>query len=64
MLQGFAGRGALPRALARNRDVHPVVLQNPLQAKRVHQARHIAQRQRFGGEQCRNHQGQGSVFGT
>ena len=62
--QGFAGRGALPRALARNRDVNPVVLQDPLQAKRIHQARNIAQRQRFGGEQRRDHQGQGGVFGA
>ncbi len=62
--QGFTGRGALPRALARNRNVNPVILQDPLQAERIHQARNIAQRQCFGGEQRRDHQGQSSVFGA
>jgi len=62
--QGFSGHWALPRALARNRDVNPVILQDPLQAQSVHQARNIAQRQGFGGEQRRDHQGQGGVLGT
>ena len=55
---------AVAGAAAMDGDIDAVILEDLFELLDVGEARHVAERERFGGEERRDHQRQGGVFGA